>query len=265
LEKLFLEESFLYDKAGNLFSTGTGEYGPSRRERPADPGWVRFDNPYGHGKEPHVPHNRIDAIDDVAFFHDTLGRVKEKRCSKSGVTWTYFYDSDNQLIEARSSSRSGFSRTLFSYDALGRRTTSFDGYTETLFIWDGLRLLREERGTNAITYLYEQGSYAPLARVDCRNSLAGEHKLPAVLNDIYYYHCNPAGLPEDVTNSQGEIVWRGRYSTWGKLVYEHTTRHAPAGFSQPLRMQGHNSRSTCAFRAQNRPVGRRCRRKAVQH
>jgi RHS repeat-associated protein len=41
-----------------------------------------------------------------------------------------------------------------------------------------------------------------------------------------------------VTNSQGEVVWRGRYSTWGKLVYEHTTRHAPAGFSQPLRMQG---------------------------
>ena len=80
--------------------------------------------------------------------------------------------------------------------------------------------------------------YAPLARVDCRNSLAGEQKLPATLQEVFYYHCNPAGLPEDVTNSQGEVVWRGRYSTWGKLVYEHTTRHAPAGFSQPLRMQG---------------------------
>ena len=52
------------------------------------------------------------------------------------------------------------------YDALGRRTTSYDGACETLFTWDGLRLLREGRGTNAVTYFYEQVSHAPLARVD---------------------------------------------------------------------------------------------------
>ena len=45
-------------------------------------------------------------------------------------------------------------------------------------------------------------------------------------------------MPEDVTDSEGNIVWRGRYSTWGKLVYEHTTRYTPDGFTQPLRMQG---------------------------
>ena len=114
------------------------------------------------------------------------------------------------------------------------------GENETLFTWDGLRLLREERGTNAITYFYEQGSHAPLARVDGRNSFAqgAIHSASASQQRVFYYHCNPAGLPEDMTNSEGEVVWRGRYSTWGKLVYEHTTRHAPAGFTQPLRMQG---------------------------
>jgi YD repeat-containing protein len=230
LESLFLEENSLYDRADNLYSTGTGQYSPIRKERAADPGWVRFDNVSGRGSELHVPYNRLDAIDDFTFTHDIRGRVKEKRCSKSGVTWRYYYNSDNQLIEAHASSVSHRSRMYFSYDALGRRATSFDGLNETLFIWDGLRLLREERGSKAITYFYEQGSYAPLARVDCRNSLAGDQKLPAVLHEVFYYYCNPAGLPEDVTNSQGEVVWRGRYSTWGKLVYEHTTRHAPAGF-----------------------------------
>jgi hypothetical protein len=107
--------------------------------------------------------------------------VVEKRCSTSGVTWIYLYDSDNQLLEARASSASGFTRTNFSYDALGRRTTNFDGLNETLFTWDGLRLVREERGSNATTYFYEQGSHAPLARVDCRNSFAGAQKLPASL------------------------------------------------------------------------------------
>ena len=172
----------------------------------------------------------FDGHTETLFTWDGLRLLREER--------------DNQLIEARSSSISSFSRTLFSYDALGRRVTSYDGLNETLFVWDGLRLLREERGSNAGTYFYEQGSYAPLARVDCRNSLAGEQKLPAVLHNVFYYHCNPAGLPEDVTNSQGEVVWRGRYSTWGKLVYEHTTRHAPAGFSQPLRMQGQDDDGT---------------------
>ena len=126
------------------------------------------------------------------------------------------------------------------YDALGRRVTSLNGANETLFTWDGLRLLREERGTNAVTYFYEQGSHAPLARVDGRNSLAQGviQSVSASQQRVFYYHCNPAGLPEDLTNSEGEVVWRGRYSTWGKLVYEHTTRHAPAGFTQPLRMQG---------------------------
>ena len=50
--------------------------------------------------------------------------------------------------------------------------------------------------------------------------------------------CNLAGLPEDVTDSAGHIIWRGRYTIWGKLVYEHNTRYTPTGFSQPLRMQG---------------------------
>ena len=56
--------------------------------------------------------------------------------------------------------------------------------------------------------------------------------------EVYYYHCNPAVLPEDVTDSAGHIIWRGRYTIWGKLVYEHNTCYTPAGFSQPLRMQG---------------------------
>jgi RHS repeat-associated protein len=55
---------------------------------------------------------------------------------------------------------------------------------------------------------------------------------------VYYYHCNVAGLPEDVTDSEGRLIWRGRYSTWGRLLYEHTTSDTPRGFTQRLRMQG---------------------------
>jgi uncharacterized protein RhaS with RHS repeats len=49
--------------------------------------------------------------------------------------------------------------------------------------------------------------------VDSRNSFAGIQGkvLPVDPKQIFYYHCSPAELPEDVTNGEGEVVWRGRY------------------------------------------------------
>jgi RHS repeat-associated protein len=131
-------------------------------------------------------------------------------------------------------------RTRFSYDALGRRTGSFDGRKLTVFVWGGLRLLREETGARAITYFYEQGGHAPLARVDGRNIFAGDSGSSRLIEPeaVFYYHCNVAGLPEDATDSKGRLVWRGRYSTWGRLLYERIAPDAPKGFTQPLRMQG---------------------------
>ncbi|MDM3766119.1 RHS domain-containing protein, partial [Proteus mirabilis] len=34
---------------------------------------------------------------------------------------------------------------------------------------------------------------------------------------IYYTHSSLSGLPEALTNSEGEIVWQGQYSAWGHL------------------------------------------------
>jgi RHS repeat-associated protein len=99
--------------------------------------------------------------------------------------------------------------------------------------------LREESGQKAVTYFYEQGGHVPLARMDGVNAFAADGPPPVPGSEsVYYYHCNIAGLPEDMTDSEGRLVWRGRYSTWGRLIYEQTTRDTPDNFSQPLRMQG---------------------------
>jgi RHS repeat-associated protein len=233
--RLFSEETFLYDSASNLYSTGTGSHSRLREASPEQ----RF---AAAGKPAELPviHNRLDAIDDFIYQYDTLGRVVEKRDLESDCRWTYTYDSDNRLLEARLDAPYRVKRTRFSYDALGRRTGSFDGRTQTLFVWDGLRLLREETGARAITYFYEQGGHVPLARVGGRNVFAGDSGSSRLAEPeaVFYYHCNAAGLPEDVTDSEGNLIWRGRYSTWGRLLYEKTTPDAPRGFTQPLRMQG---------------------------
>jgi len=109
-----------------------------------------------------------------------------------------------------------------------------------------MRLLSESKGEISSTYVYEYNSYAPLARLDSWNAeyFAAQGKAvpaasdPGGLGRVYYFHCNASGMPEEMTDRNGNIVWRARYMTWGRLAFENVTSHAPVGFEQNLRMQG---------------------------
>ncbi|MHA8111793.1 RHS repeat-associated core domain-containing protein [Kosakonia cowanii] len=78
----------------------------------------------------------------------------------------------------------------------------------------------------AVQYIYTENSYGPLARVDSH----GEHA------DIFWYHTELNGLPDSVTDSNGDTVWRGASSTWGRSLRES----APVDRDTPqnLRFQG---------------------------
>ncbi|WEE80217.1 RHS domain-containing protein [Comamonas testosteroni] len=61
-----------------------------------------------------------------------------------------------------------------------------------------------------LVYVYEdQKSYAPLARIDGRETA-----------QVYYYYCQPNGLPEALTDAQGNEYWRGTCNSWGKASLE---------------------------------------------
>ena len=75
-------------------------------------------------------------------------------------------------------------------------------------------------------YLYtDEGSYEPLARID-RNGNQEQH--------IYYFHTDLNGLPEELTDEAGEIVWECSYQLWGKPIQEIAHRE----IQQNLRYQG---------------------------
>ena len=75
-------------------------------------------------------------------------------------------------------------------------------------------------------YLYtDEGSYEPLARID-RTGNQQEH--------IYYFHTDINGLPEELTDEAGEIVWECSYQLWGKPIQEIAHRE----IQQNLRYQG---------------------------
>ena len=97
----------------------------------------------------------------------------------------------------------------------------------TTFLWDGMQMIQESSADKRQSlYLYtDEGSYEPLARID-RNGNQEQH--------IYYFHTDLNGLPEELTDEAGEIVWECSYQLWGKPIQEiaHTE------IQQNLRYQG---------------------------
>ncbi|KGS13474.1 hypothetical protein OA77_16350 [Pseudomonas coronafaciens] len=69
------------------------------------------------------------------------------------------------------------STSSYQYDSLGRRVgkqSEIKRQTEHKhFLWQGLRMLREESPGQSSLYLYEPGSYAPLAHVDRKEGETG--------------------------------------------------------------------------------------------
>jgi RHS repeat-associated protein len=86
-------------------------------------------------------------------------------------------------------------------------------------------MLREEAPGQSSLYIYEPGSYAPLARVD-QNEGEAEQKL-------YYFHTDQIGTPLEMTDVGGQIVWQATYKAWGEVE-----TLAVSEVEQNLRFQG---------------------------
>ncbi|EOC3067448.1 RHS repeat-associated core domain-containing protein, partial [Cronobacter dublinensis] len=128
-----------------------------------------------------------------------------------------------------------FRKVEYRYDPLGRRTHKIlwryaEKDPETIrFDWQGLQLAGEQSDREPdhyVQYVCTEGSYEPLARID------------SVFDDceIYWYHTELNGLPERVTDADGQTVWRGQFSTWGKTERELSVPQWQV--PQNLRFQG---------------------------
>ncbi|SEU11818.1 RHS repeat-associated core domain-containing protein, partial [Pseudomonas graminis] len=142
----------------------------------------------------------------------------------------FTYDCENRLVRAETMVNSQMhSVGTYRYDSLGRRvgkTSEIDGQTEHKhFLWQGLRMLREETPWQSSLYIYEPGSYAPLARVD---QSEGEAE-----RTLYYFHTDQIGTPLEMTDVDGQIVWQATYKAWGEVE-----SLAVSEVEQNLRFQG---------------------------
>ena len=115
----------------------------------------------------------------------------------------------------------------FEYDALGRRTAKFFNGHVFRYLWDGnvmvqewqyeekdrpqhsidefgrIRMLGEEPVENLVTWVYEEGSYVPVAKLQ-----NGERY--TIISDYM-------GRPVEAYDSYGTVVWQTDYDIYGNL------------------------------------------------
>ena len=187
------------DAAGNLYKTKE-----------------RKDRKYGHG-------GRLLESDNAFYKYDAEGNLIEKN-EKNGKEWRYYWDGNGMLMKVI---RPDGKSVQFEYDALGRRLSkTFNGII-TRWLWNGNIPLHEwkyaekekpqpvinefgevssnkkEPLTNLISWLFDEGSFKPSAKIDGQN--------------VYSIITDYLGTPIELYNDTGQKTWQADYDIRGKV------------------------------------------------
>ncbi|QMT36458.1 DUF6531 domain-containing protein [Neisseria wadsworthii] len=177
--------------------------------------------------------NRLEKYNGIEYTYDALGNMIYRQLP-NGESQFFHYDAESQLIFAEIKKANGETQIWeYTYDPLGRRLSKnrIDNNAlkskATVFIWDGRKLLQEYNYRGNYTYFYtDQDSYEPLAQVF--------HSKQDNKDYLSYFHTDQIGIPYEMTDQYGNLLWFGEYSAWGKLqkderVYQNA--------HQPFRLQ----------------------------
>ena len=186
-----------------------------------------------------ITDNRLKTYNGTTYYYDNLGNLIHRELP-NGEVQNYFYDLHDQLVKAEIFKKDGTKETwAYSYDALGRRIgkgrlkdkeVSDDLENPTRFVWDGSHLLQEVYSDGRYTYIYaDQDSYEPLAQVHNWTTEDGENR-----QETNYFHCDQIGIPREMTDKDGNLLWFGNYTGWGRLKNE---TNVTGTTHQPFRLQ----------------------------
>ena len=243
-----VKRSYGYDRTGNLTHstdqrTGTTrfEYDKLGRITKAGNELFAFDPAHNILSDDlnAVTDNRLKTYNGSSYYYDHFGNLIHRELA-DGEVQNYFYDLHDQLVKAEIFKKDGTKETwAYTYDALGRRIgkgrlkneeVSDDLEEETGFVWDGSHLLQEVHPDGRYTYIYtDPDSYEPLAQVRNRTNEDGESK-----QQTHYFHCDQIGIPREMTDKDGNLLWFGNYTGWGCLKEE--TKVTDSAY-QPFRLQ----------------------------
>ena len=232
-------ETFAFDPAHNILDIPTSTPSPVGEGKTTAP--ISEDpKTQGRLKSPANPNsvsgNRLKEYNGIEYTYDALGNLIYRQLP-DGENQYYQYDLENQLVRAEIKKPAGNTEIWeYAYDPFGRRLskerkdklawTSTEP-KRTHFVWDGSRLLQEYTYKGCYTYIYtDQDSYEPLAQI-FDNAKDGKQYFA-------YFHNDQIGIPREMTDIHGNLLWYGEYTAWGRLKKdERVYKNA----HQPFRLQ----------------------------
>ena len=243
-------ERFAFDPAHNILDIPTEKVKPYPAPSPVGEGRGegKTTAPLSDGRSA-ITDNRLKTYNGTTYYYDNFGNLIHRELA-NGEVQNYFYDLHDQLVKAEIFKKDGGKETWsYTYDALGRRIgkgrlkneevseTSFphdlsrnDLENQTRFVWDGSHLLQEIHSDGRYTHIYtDPSSYEPLAQVRDWTTEDGENQ-----QQTHYFHCDQIGIPREMTDKDGNLLWFGNYTGWGRLKEE--TQVTDSAY-QPFRLQ----------------------------
>lgn len=219
-----------YDPTGNLVARRDSEKGETFFSYDPRGRVVKYVNPEGQIKHllfdaagdllkrrsQEASSYRTMTYEDTEYHFDAAGNLVRR---KNSAGETYFnWDADNRLAHAEGTDGTS---VKMAYDAVGRRMLKKTLDHDTTFSWDGNRLLSDQiDDRHAREFVYYPDSFKPLAVIDTDKS-------------VLYFHNDHIGVPQEVTTSQGRIVWSAGYDALGGIEKLFVN-----AFDNPIRMQG---------------------------
>lgn len=199
-------EAYAYDAAGSLVEA-TGPGGVTRTAA-IEPG------------------NLLVGEAGVRYENDARGRRVAKitlddRGEPAAVT-RYRWDSFDRLREVTLPSGD---RLRYAYDALGRRTRrerwaqGAEAPQVTEYLWDGYALAAEIVDGRTARAFVSIGAGLPLLQIE-----GGE---------VYLCVTDHVGVPQQLLDRRGRVVWEARLTAWGKVITSRGDGPAP-----PFRLLG---------------------------
>ncbi len=245
------KERFAFDPASNIIDPVRSAEAPASRPSPVRP---ESTLPV---EVPKVLGNLLKAYAGMHFEYDARGNLVRKRTPAGEQE--YEWDEFNRLLAARVAETSRQSEARYFYDAFGRRIAKEVNGERTVFGWDGDTLAYESDGERGTHYIYEPGTFVPLAQYVAGPVVGIEtpewkstdryvpeedplQKMPERRGDaaVFYYHCDQIGTPQLLTDDDGDVVWEASYKAWGEArgVIARASKAAGIVPGNPLQFQG---------------------------
>ncbi len=224
------KETFNFDPASNIIDSYHSQKAQSHSQSVQE-------KDYGYNR---LVNNVVKEYLDQQYQYDAYGQLVRQKTSQGDLNLEW--DVYGRMVKSRNSQYTAEYR----YDALGRRIQKRSKHHHTgqeqniIYGWDGDTLAYESTEELTKHYIYEKDSFVPMLQAVYlspielhqtpdwsdrpynihRDPLWKNEKLGKEFDDVWFYHCDHLGTPQEMTDHTGAIIWKAEYKAWGECKAE---------------------------------------------